>query len=77
MPGFLWVPLPCLQDGVTPTPMHTVSLVAVLALALALPRRTGFMLPMLEWVCEHAYLDCELVFQDTIPGMLQALVDVS
>lgn len=35
------------------------------------------MLPMIEWVCERAYLDCELVFQDTIPGMLQALVDVS
>jgi hypothetical protein len=33
------------------------------------------MLPMIEWVCERAYLDCELVFQDTIPDMLQALVD--
>lgn len=49
----------------------------VLALAPPLARRTGFMLPMLEWVCERAYLDCELVFQDTMPDMLQALVDVS
>lgn len=35
------------------------------------------MLPMIEWVCERAYLDCELVFQGSMPEMLQALVDVS
>ena len=35
------------------------------------------MLPMIEWVCERAYLDCELVFQGSMVEMLQALVDVS
>jgi len=68
------------QAVLLPSSCHTMRYVLATLpslLLLLLPRRTGFMLPMIEWVCERAYLDCELVFQDTIPGMLQALVDVS
>lgn len=38
---------------------------------------TGFMLPLLEWVCDKAHLDCQLLEMYSMPEMLEAVQNVS